>query len=369
MNEIQAHTLRTVALASGICDAKMVIPQDVLHQVMAFAKAHAVDGLVAEAVLEGKAVIKEESESKGEKKAVLIKLAQLRNNQEKLWLQYDSALGELASLLERGGIDFVVFKGLVAASFYANPSSRTMGDIDFYVPEWDYGRALVLIEDRLGVDVERCDVDKHDTFDYKGIRFEMHYQMETFGSARHQKYFDCWVNNSIKEEKLGYYSTSNGVHVPVLAPEVDLVLVFKHMFNHLIGEGVGLRQVTDFAVLLNSYMEDLNLMEVRRNLINVGYLKAFDAMVALAGRYYIVKWEEYKAFLNRDDFRMADMLMADVLRNGNFGRLDYRWRHGWRKRMETTQRFFSNCWRYFRLAPWDIMCLVPKRIVISLKAH
>jgi hypothetical protein len=108
---------------------------------------------------------------------------------------------------------------------------------------------------------------------------------------------------------------------------------------------------------------------LREHLQNIGYLKAFDAMVALVGRYYNVSWDAYRDFLSSKDFRMADMLMADIMKNGNFGRMDYKHRSGWKKRMETTYRFFANCMKYFCLAPWEIMCLVPKRVCISLRAH
>ena len=105
----------------------------------------------------------------------------------------------------------------------------------------------------------------------------------------------------------------------MLSPEVDLILVFKHMFNHLIGEGVGLRQVTDVAVLIRAYAPTLNISALREHLQNIGYLKAFDAMVALVGKYYNVSWDAYGDYLSSKDFRMADMLMADIMKNGNFG--------------------------------------------------
>lgn len=369
MNTIQKSLLQTLSIISGGYDVHVRLDLNGLQSMLTLAKGHAVGGLLAEAIMDGCICITDASKHISEKRMLLMQVAELQMQHRVQKHHFDNVLSEMVLLLQKEGIDFVVFKGPAVASFYPIPASRTMGDIDFYVPEWDYARALKLLESTLDVIVERCDVDKHDSFCYKGIRFEMHYQMETFGAEKHQRYFSALVDREIKEDRLGNFKVSNDVQVPMLSPEVDLILVFKHMFTHLIGEGVGLRQTTDVAVLLHAYIPVLNIDVLREHLNEIGYLKAFDAIVALVDRYYGARWEEYRKLLSPKDFSMADQLMKDILKNGNFGRMDYKNRSGWRKRLETTIRFFSNCWKYFCLAPWDIVCMVPKRICISLRAH
>lgn len=369
MNIVHEKTLAILSRIVATIPIRTELDIEELDEITVFAKAHAVEGLLADAVLEGRVELKSSTEQAIRKKRLVMELAMVRSQHMTIKKQFDNVLAEVVLLLQKENIDFVVFKGPAVASFYSCPSARTMGDIDFYVPDWDYDRALALFESTLGVTVERCDVDKHDSFSYKGIRFEMHYQMETFGSRKHQKYFSNLVDESIKDGDLRYFMLTDGVRVPMLCLEIDLILVFKHMFNHLIGEGVGLRQTTDVAVLIHNYASILNISDLREHLQNIGYLKAFDAMVALVGKYYNVSWDAYGDYLSSKDFRMAGMLMADIMKNGNFGRMDYKHRSGWKKRMETTCRFFANCMKYFCLAPWEIMCLVPKRVCISLRAH
>ncbi len=369
MDIIQRRLLQTVSIVAGGLEGKVEIELGELRSMMPLAIEHTVGGLLAETVMNGSVSITDIITDRTEKRRALMQFAEMQMQHRAQKLHFDNVLAEVVLLLQKENIDFVVFKGPAVASQYSCPSARTMGDIDFYVPDWDYNRALALFENTLGVTVERCDVDKHDSFSYKGIRFEMHYQMETFGAGKHQRYFSALVDKEIKDGRLGHFCVSTGVQVPMLSPEVDLILVFKHMFNHLIGEGVGLRQVTDVAVLIRAYAPTLNISALREHLQNIGYLKAFDAMVALVGRYYNVSWDAYGDYLSSKDFRMADMLMADIMKNGNFGRMDYKHRSGWKKRMETTCRFFANCMKYFCLAPWEIMCLVPKRVCISLRAH
>ena len=369
MDIIQRRLLQTISIVAGGLEGKVEIELGELRSMMSLALEHTVGGLLAETVMNGSVSITDIITDRTAKRRVLMQFAEMQMQHRAQKLHFDKVLSEFTLWLKGEEIDFVVFKGPAVASLYASPWSRTMGDIDFYVPEWDYERALSLIQQKLKLTVERCDGDKHDSFSYRGIRFEMHYQMETFGAGKHQRYFSALVDKEIKDGRLGHFCVSTGVQVPMLSPEADLILVFKHMFNHLIGEGVGLRQVTDVAVLIRAYAPTLNISALREHLQNIGYLKAFDAMVALVGRYYNVSWDAYGDYLSSKDFRMADLLMADIMKNGNFGRMDYKYRSGWKKRMETTYRFFANCMKYFCLAPWEIMCLVPKRVCISLRAH
>lgn len=132
------------------------------------------------------------------------------------------------------------------------------------------------------VEIKNDDIDKHYSFDHKGVRFEMHYRIETFGCEKHQKYF-AKLCDSCFASKLESFSV-NGIHIPMYPPLVDLIEVMKHWFNHLIGEGGGLRQTTNLAVLINAYRDRIDVKELKEHLCNIGYLGAMDAVVALVGR-------------------------------------------------------------------------------------
>ena len=286
---------------------------------------------------------------------------------------FDSVLAEVAQVLTRENVRFVVFKGLAVASRYPEPSLRTMGDIDFYVPSSDFDRAVEVVEKNICRIDEKDSIDKHFAFEWKGVRFEMHYQMETFGFGGHQRYYSAIVDAAVEKGRVNHF-LAGGVEVPMLPAELDLIQVFKHWMTHLIGEGIGLRQTTDLAVLVAAYKGRVNVIELKQILAGIGYLRAFDVMVMMLENYYTIPWPEYwqceEKLSSRDGAeKYADILINDVLRNGNFGRSDYKYNHGIAKRLETTKRFFSHCARYFKLAPKDIIFLIPKRISISLKAH
>lgn len=348
---------------------KMELSVSGLNAVMRLAREHAVTGLVANAAMRNRIVIAGgAAEGRGE--AVMRLMQQTmahRQNQRR----FEDAVGRFARLMEENSIAYVVFKGLAVARHYPEPFIRTMGDVDFYVPKSCFDRAVEVIERGLNVVMDKEDVDKHYSFDWQGIRFEMHYQIETFGSHRHQLCFDRMIDEAMAEHTDSFTvcdSDGNETEVCVLLPTEDLIVVFKHWFNHLLVEGVGLRQTLDLAVLLNAYRDNMNVGRLMKALDGIGYMKAFRAMLAMMKRYFGLEWLDSNFVLGCRDERYADKLMAAVMESGNFGRKAYR-NHttGKKKSMETATRALRHCVTFLRLAPKDIICLIPRRIGITLK--
>lgn len=348
---------------------KMELSVSGLNAVMRLAREHAVTGLVANAAMRNRIVIAGgAAEGRGE--AVMRLMQQTmahRQNQRR----FEDAVGRFARLMEENSIAYVVFKGLAVARYYPEPFVRTMGDVDFYVPQRDFLRAVEVIEQGLHVKMDKEDVDKHYSFDWQGIRFEMHYQIETFGNPRHQHRFNRMIDGAMAEHTDSFTlcdSDGNKTEVCVLPPTEDLIVVFKHWFNHLLVEGVGLRQTLDLAVLLNAYRDKINVGRLMTALDGIGYMKAFRAMLAMMKRYFGFEWLDSNFVLGCRDERYADKFMAAVMESGNFGRKAYR-NHttGKKKSMETATRALRHCVKFFWLAPKDIICLIPRRIGITLK--
>lgn len=340
-----------------------------LNAVMRLAKEHAVTGLVANAAVRNYIVITgSAAEGKGE---AVMRLMQQTMVHRQGMQRFENAVGRFARLMKENGIAYVVFKGLAVARHYPEPFVRTMGDVDFYVPQGDFLRAVEVIERGLHVEIDKEDVDKHYSFDWHGIRFEMHYQIETFGSRRHQLRFNRMIDEAMAEQADSFTvcdSDGNETEVSVLPPEEDLIVVFKHWFNHLLVEGVGLRQTLDLAVLLNAYRDKINVGRLMTALDGIGYMKAFRAMLAMMKRYFGLEWLDSNYVLGCRDEWYANKLMAAVMESGNFGRKAYKnHTEGKKKSMETATRALRHCVMFLRLAPKDIICLISRRIGITLK--
>ena len=348
---------------------KMELSVAGLNAVMRLAREHAVTGLVANAAVRNRIVIAGgAAEGRGK---IVMRLMQQTMAHRQAMQRFEDAVRRFVRLMKENGIAYMVFKGLAVARHYPEPFVRTMGDVDFYVPKEDFLRAVEVIERGLDVEMDKEDVDKHYCFDWQGIRFEMHYQIETFGSRRHQRRFNRMIDEAMAEQADSFTvcdSDGNETEVCVLTPTEDLIVVFKHWFNHLLVEGVGLRQTLDLAVLLNAYRDKINVGRLMTALDGIGYMKAFRAMLAMMKRYFGFEWLDSIFVLGCRDERYADKLMAAVMESGNFGRKAYR-NHttGKKKSMETATRALRHCVTFLWLAPKDIICLMPRRIGITLK--
>lgn len=359
--------IELLQMALGVRDSLSHVPtDDEWKRAFLFSKEHAVVGVMFTGV---ERLTKEQAPPK----KLLMSWFGFTEHIRRQKSHFDEVMAEFAKLLSEENIQYVVFKGLAVASKYPNPSLRTMGDIDFYVPPNDFNRCLHLIERKLGVAVNTNDIDKHFSFYWKGICFEMHYQMETFGCKSHQMYFGRLVADSISAGRSSFYA--NETAVAMLNPTLDLILVFKHWMTHYIGEGIGMRQTIDLAVLIDSYKDKINVAIIKRHLHAIGYLKPFDAVVAMVEKFFTIHWTDYW-MSNGDGSRKkraamhhADRMMREVLQNGNFGRSDYKYKLGRMKRFETMLRFFRHCFWLLPLAPKEIACMLPRRIAISMKAH
>lgn len=208
---------------------KMELSVAGLNSVMRLAREHAVTGLVANAAMRNRIVIAGgAAEGRGE---IVMRLMQQTMAHRQNQRRFEDAVGRFARLMKENGIAYVVFKGLAVARHYLEPFVRTMGDVDFYVPKEDFLRAVEVIEQGLHVKMDKEDVDKHYSFDWQGIRFEMHYQIETFGNRRHQHRFNRMIDEAMAEHTDSFTlcdSDGNKTEVCVLPPTEDLIVVFKH---------------------------------------------------------------------------------------------------------------------------------------------
>ena len=346
-----------------------------LGKTLVLAREHTVAALVAHPFIVGQARLVDGTGGDGGRdgeralrQKLVLGMMQTEHVHKAAYCKFAGVLHELAALFRRHSIRYAVFKGWAVASHYPQPCLRTMGDVDFYVVPADFARAGEAIEQEWGVAIERDGLDKHDSFGWQGLRFEMHRRIETFGRVGAQRAFDAWIEAEVMRQAASV--SVGGEPLSVLPPVADVVVVFKHMFNHLLVEGVGLRQVSDVAVLLDAYKDDIDKPSLRARLNELGYLKAFDAVVAMLRKRLGLACAAAYAPLSGKDCRHADRMFRMIMNSGNFGRKAYAHHAAGRvKSMETAWRAFCHCLFAMRLIPREIVAFVPRRVGIAVKKN
>jgi hypothetical protein len=243
--------------------------------------------------------------------------------------QVTEVSGKLVQKFNQDGFNVCVLKGQANHSYYGEELGqlRGCGDVDIWVVTKEgrckredvrqviaYSYKSFQVESLCWLHVELKPIDS--------VPVEVHLRPSFFNSPiRNRKFLnlfnfcDCTVSKEI-----------NGITLPVLKIEYDIIFQMNHLFRHLLDEGVGLRQVMDYYYLLRK-VHDEGLMvhghikNINKTLKNLGMEKFARALMwvlqevfAMPGGWMICGPSE----------KEGRFLLDEIIQAGNFGRFDAR---------------------------------------------
>lgn len=163
-----------------------------------------------------------------------------------------AAHAEVCALLEQNGIPTVTMKGCASASYYPHPGYRAMGDVDFYVESENFERARRLLDENGYEDAHKP--GHHDWLYHKdGVPLELHFAVSGVPDGEEGEPFREALQNLVSHRRR--VETDAG---PVNIPgefEHGLILLL-HTAAHLLGGGIGLRHLSDWAVFVEHFTEE-----------------------------------------------------------------------------------------------------------------
>ena len=166
---------------------------------------------------------------------------------EKANVRLNDAAIQVSEWFRKKGFRTCILKGQGNALMYPNPYSRTPGDIDIWVEGGD-NRVISFVRS-ISPHEKAC--YHHIEFpSYKGVEVEVHYRPSFLLCFWHnrklQKYYE-----RVKEEQFSYRMML-GEQGEVAIPTVVFNLIFQltHIYDHLMNEGIGLRQLVDYYFVL-----------------------------------------------------------------------------------------------------------------------
>lgn len=232
----------------------------------------------------------------------------------------------LTATLEADGFDACILKGQANHTYYeaALANHRTCGDIDVWVrPKrtlpHPIHHTLSYLDQTFGieslcwlhaelkpVDIVPVEAHLHPSFlntPWSNRRFLSMFEQE-----------NCTVEAVV----------DGGVTLRKLRTDYDLIFQLNHVYRHLLDEGVGLRQVLDYCMLLKAYREGTGLMgrdELQRRIDRCGMMRFAKALM----------WVLHKVFALPSDALLCEpsesegrFLLDEIMLAGNFGQYDVR---------------------------------------------
>lgn len=218
----------------------------------------------------------------------------------------------LHELMTKAGIPYVVLKGAASAYYYPLPHQRMMGDVDFLVPGDDVERTAELLKAE-GFTPSDDHHDFHVAFHKERMNFELHFDPPGVPGGevgRIVREYCADIITAAKTVQSGMVTFQNP------EPFHHGLVMLLHMKNHLLAEGIGLRHLCDWAVLVDRFSDDEFRAMFEEKLKKTG-LWRFAVTVSLSAHLAIGL--PYRKFMG-DDRDLALGLLTDILSGGNFGR-------------------------------------------------
>lgn len=216
----------------------------------------------------------------------------------------------------KDGFRNAILKGQGVAQLYPSPEYRHPGDIDI----WLEGSRETVIRYVDTISPNSQPVYHHVDFPVlKDIDIEIHFtpswMNEYFTNQRLQRYFkqnsDSAFTNRI--------CLSNEFNICVPTLSFNRVYILLHIYRHLFAEGIGLRQILDYYMVLASGFtpeEREDTVATLKNLRLYGFSRA--VMYVLQQVFGMPD----KYLLSEPDKRQGEFLLNEIMLAGNFGAYD-----------------------------------------------
>ncbi len=218
----------------------------------------------------------------------------------------------LHKIMTEAGIPYVILKGAASCAYYPDPLLRTMGDVDFLVDRSDVDRACKVLEEK-GFKRNPKEHEKHIVYYDETGHYEMHIDPAGIPKGDVGDKIREFFKDIIKESR-EYETLFGTIRVPSEFHHGLVILL--HTCCHLTGEGIGLRQLCDWATFISSFSEEqfCNIFEER--LKSVGLWKFAQVLTQTSVKYLGCPQHRWAGV---EDTELSEGVIKDIFKSGNLG--------------------------------------------------
>ena len=269
----------------------------------------------------------------------------------------------LTELFASQGRRTAILKGAANARLYQDKFMRQCGDIDIWVEGGRDSVVQLLIQMGLMEKVAPSVLGLKKTYEERfadakkivavfsphhvhlahstaKVEVEAHFKPSSgnrnpFTNKRIMRFLDAEINN--------LELVPEGFYVPSF--RFALAMQLAHIHTHIMSGGLGLKQITDYYVLLQ-LADDSDRLEMAKNLSSFGLLRVSRALMWLLGHIYGL---ERDRMLCEPSERYGKWMLEVILEGGNFGHY-HKAEFG-----SFVTRWFGRRWRAIKFSPFSPM--------------
>lgn len=228
----------------------------------------------------------------------------------------------LTQLFSEQGRKTAILKGQANAQFYPDKMSRQVGDIDIWVEGGSKSVIAMLQEMGLLKELGKNSLDHKPIALYHHVNLpvtkdhiivEVHFRpspgnLNPFTNRRLQR----WLEQEIK--RTTSVTTDGGAFfVPSIC--FALVMQLAHIQHHFLQEGLGMRHLCDYFLLLKNATEE-DRQAVASVIRSFGLRHTAEALMWVLGE--VLHLEEEKMYCKKDPYR-GEWMLRVMMAGGNFG--------------------------------------------------
>ena len=274
------------------------LSQDEWQALFAMAKEQTVEGNVMDAV----------GQLPAEQKPPLCIRQQIEQSNALL----NRELLAMLALMNERHLKVVLMKGQGAASRYPIPLHRSSGDIDLFVPD-DF-EAVNDLMFSMGAEQGKITPELHTDYSLHGVSWEIHNHISDMGNSAARRFIYTDYPREVS------YVEIEGRPIPVFQPSFDAVYMVAHMVRHVLSEGVGLRQLCDWMMLLHRKREEIDKNQLIGFLETMHLVRPFKVLGVIVVEKLGLSPADFPLDYGEKERRVARLLWRDIFKQGNFGK-------------------------------------------------
>ena len=223
-----------------------------------------------------------------------------------------------AKFLEKG-VHSCILKGQGNAQMYPIPEARMSGDIDIWL-DGEIGRLVKMVRQKRPK-AKAC-YHHIDYGKYKGVSLEIHYRPAYINNLIYNGRLQRWFREMSHEQmthRIVLQNCSEEISVPTVA--FNRIFQMAHISNHIIQEGIGLRQLLDYYYLLKQGFSEEERQRDEQLLRRFGLYHVASAVMYVLREVFGLTAAE---MIVPADEQRGQFLLDEIMLAGNFGMYDKR---------------------------------------------
>lgn len=280
-------------------------------------------------------------------------IASIANIERRYNYQKNVAIN-LAEQFHKNSIKTYVLKGFAIAGYYPKPEHRECGDLDCFLGgEYERGNCLA---ESLGAKVTR-EYYKHSIIYYKKLMVENHQFCIAIRGSRTLKAFERHLETIISQGA----TMIDGSHLIKPSADFNALFIITHALTHFLVEGIKLRHILDWALLLRAEQENIDWGEFYKWADRMHLTSFADAMTAIAVEHFGLQ-------ITNADIHTSSPYAERILRDtiDNSEGIHNKGYSAWKSRFMQIKNRLSFAWKYHQIYQKSLLWELSKSVFAFL---